>query len=168
MMPTQFKVSIIVCSDRAYMGIYEDQSSPAIIKWCDKNNIAVIKQQLIPDDINVLQNQILNFLEEVDFVIVCGGTGIGPKDITPQALCKIADYEIPGIGEMIRCESLKYSINAYLSRCGGWVKNHKLILALSGHPKAVIEQLEIVKPLISNIMDALKGKCKHPRHEYKE
>ena len=87
------------------------------------------------------------------------GTGLGPRDITPQVLDGACDYGIPGFGELLRQGSLKYSLNAYLSRCGGWVKGRTLVLALPGNPKAVVEQLDILADLLPHALKSLQGKC---------
>jgi len=155
---------VIVCSDRASRGSYEDKSGPAARDWLINNNYQCISVEVIPDDANALQETVLNKIEsEVDFIVISGGTGIGPTDITPQTLAAFCNYEVPGFGEMLRQESLKYSLNSYLSRCGGWVLNKKLIFALPGNPKAVTEQLDILKHLIPHAIDAVQGTCKHRR-----
>jgi molybdopterin biosynthesis enzyme MoaB len=78
-------------------------------------------------------------------------------------LDKVCDFAVPGFGEMLRAGSLKYSLNAYLSRCGGWVKGRALVLALPGNPKAVTEQLGIMKDLLPHALQSVRGECKHRR-----
>jgi len=160
----KYLAAVIISSDRAHQGTYEDKSGPAIKNWIEKNELLSLeKLSVLPDDAEILKSTVTNDTVSHDVVIVCGGTGLGPRDISPQAIKSIADYNIPGIGEMLRTESLKYSLNSYLSRCGGWVKNQKLILALPGNPKAVCEQLDMLKDLLPHILQSLKGECKHRR-----
>ena len=160
-MENKYRSHIIVSSDRASQGTYKDEAGPAAQMWLKKNKFQGTGITVIPDDEERLRMEVLMALPEVDLLVVSGGTGLGPKDITPQVIKSLADYEIPGFGELLRQESLKYSLNSYLSRCGGYVKNNKLILALPGNPKAVTEQLDILKDLLPNALCALKGECKH-------
>ncbi|HBQ21036.1 MAG: hypothetical protein A2Z91_09295 [Deltaproteobacteria bacterium GWA2_38_16] len=152
---------VIVSSDRASQGTYEDKAGPAAQNWLCSNGYKNKGVVIIPDNPKILRDKLLEILETVDVVVVSGGTGLGPRDITPQTLRDLSDYEIPGFGERLRQESLKYSLNSYLSRCGGYVKNDKLILALPGNPKAVTEQLDILSELLPNAVCALRGECKH-------
>src|SRR3989338_7793824 len=160
-MEKQYRSHIIVSSDRASQGTYKDESGPAAQKWLKKNKFNTTGITVIPDDEERLRMEVLMALHNVELLVVSGGTGVGPRDITPQVVKSVADYEIPGFGELLRQESLKYSLNSYLSRCGAYVKNNKLILVLPGNPKAVTEQLNILKDLLPNALCALKGECKH-------
>jgi molybdenum cofactor synthesis domain-containing protein len=161
---TTTRVAVVVASDRAHDGTYVDGSGPAAVEWLQKKRYDVLEKVVVPDEANALIEAVLGFVEQAaDLVIVSGGTGIGPRDITPQTLAAICDYQIPGFGELLRAESLKYSRNAYLSRCGGWVKDKSLVLALPGNPKAVTEQLDILGDLLPHALKALHGKCKDRR-----
>ncbi|MBI2646200.1 MAG: MogA/MoaB family molybdenum cofactor biosynthesis protein [Deltaproteobacteria bacterium] len=160
-MEKHYKSYVIVSSDRAAHGTYKDEAGPAAEKWLKKNGYQNSGVKVIPDDEERIRMEVLITLNETDLLVVSGGTGLGPRDVTPQIVKSIAEYEIPGFGELLRQESLKYSLNSYLSRCGGYVKNNKLILALPGNPKAVTEQLNILKDLLPNALCALRGECKH-------
>jgi molybdenum cofactor synthesis domain-containing protein len=163
-MSFKMKSKVIVCSDRASVGTYEDKSGPAASGWLSANGYNCEGVTVIPDNPAVLTETVLAAsCTDIDFLVISGGTGIGPTDITPQTLAKICDYEVAGFGEMLRRESLKYSKNAYLSRCGGWVLKQKLIFALPGNPKAVCEQLDMLKDLLPHAVDAVQGKCKSRR-----
>jgi molybdenum cofactor synthesis domain-containing protein len=163
--PATVNAAVVVCSDRAFSGTYEDQSGPSAVGWLTGKGFNVAGSIVIPDDRSALVAQIESLIVEKDLIVISGGTGLGPKDLTPQVLEEISDYDVPGIGELLRRESLKYSLNAYLSRCGGWVKNQKLLLALPGNPKAVVEQLGILEDILPAAIDALRGQCKHRRRQ---
>ena len=165
--PTQKSMlaSVITSSDRASSGVYEDKSGEQACLWLRQNRFKIESSMVIPDDAKALETAIDACLKVSDLVVISGGTGIGPRDITPQTLDQICDYSIAGFGELLRKESLKYSLNAYLSRCGGWVKNQTLLLALPGNPKAVVEQLDILKDLLPHALLALRGKCAHRRRQ---
>ncbi|MBF0443008.1 MAG: MogA/MoaB family molybdenum cofactor biosynthesis protein [Oligoflexales bacterium] len=156
-----FKAAIIVSSDRAYQGIYRDESGPSAKQWLESKGFSVLDVRVVPDDRDRLLAEIEDCLKISDFIVISGGTGLGPRDLTPQILDEYCDYSIPGIGEYLRSGSLKYSLNSFLSRCGGWVKGGKLVLGLSGSPKAVKEQLGILGDLIQHSVWSLKGECHH-------
>ncbi len=156
------QVAVIVSSDRAHAGTYVDESGPAAAAWLEEHGFAVASITVVADEPADLNGAIIG-AKDADLIVLSGGTGISPRDVTPQTLDAICDYAIPGIGELLRAGSLKYSLNAYLSRCGGWVKDGQLILALPGNPKAVVEQLGIVADLLPHAVTAVKGKCHHRR-----
>ena len=160
-MEKQYKSHVIVSSDRASQGTYKDEAGPAAEKWLKKHQFNNTGVTVIPDDEERIRMEVLTTLQGVELLVVSGGTGVGPRDVTPQVVKSVADYEIPGFGELLRQGSLKYSLNSYLSRCGAYVKKNKLILALPGNPKAVTEQLDILKDLLPNALCALRGECKH-------
>ena len=160
-MEKHYKSHVIVSSDRAAQGTYKDEAGPAAEQWLKKHGYQNTGITIIPDDEERIRMEVLMTLHEAELIVVSGGTGLGPRDVTPQVIKSISDYEIPGFGELLRKESLKYSLNSYLSRCGGYVKNNKLILALPGNPKAVTEQLDILKELLPNALCALRGECSH-------
>ena len=119
-------------------------------------------QSVLPSS-EALQHAVLKTIVGVDMVVVCGGTGLSPKDITPQTLERVCNYPIPGIGELLRAESIKFSRNSYLSRCGGYVCSGRLVLAIPGNPIAAAEQLGILKDLLPYAIDAIRGRCKDRR-----
>ena len=158
------KAAVIVSSDRAHTGTYEDKSGPAATSWLEAKGFEVFDTVVIPDDQTHLIEAMMGCLDnKADLIVTSGGTGLGPRDVTPQALDKACDYIVPGIGELLRAESLKYSKNAHLSRCGGWVKERTLVLALPGNPHAVVEQLDILADLLPHALAAVRGECKHRR-----
>jgi len=160
---TGVSVSIIVASDRAKQGVYEDLSGPAARRWLQDHGAEVRTLEVVSDDQESIAAACRGVLDSSQLIVISGGTGLGPRDVTPQTLDNFCDYTIPGIGELLRRESLKYSLNAYLSRCGGWVKDRTLLLALPGNHKAVFEQLEILTDLLPHALESVQGKCKHRR-----
>jgi molybdenum cofactor synthesis domain-containing protein len=157
---------VIVSSDRAHQGVYQDQTGPAAQSWLEDHGFHIKKLLVVPD----LEERLLDALEnshqdDVSLIVVSGGTGIGPRDRTPQVVNRYADYEIPGFGEFLRMESHQLTPKAYISRCGAWVIGSQLILALAGSPKATREQLEILKNLLPLALDALRDQCDHRRHK---
>lgn len=153
--------AIVVCSDRARAGVYEDASGPAARKWLEAKGWNVAGVHVIPDDPQRLKEVVSESAESAHMIVISGGTGIGERDITPQTLASLCDFEIPGVGEILRAESMKITPNGWLSRCGAWVLRRRLVLALPGNPKAVVEQLGILESMIPKAMRALAGTCEH-------
>lgn len=152
--------AIIVSSDRAHTGTYEDLSGPAAKDWLEAKGFEVSGKVVVPDEAGPLREMLDTYVSRgVNLVVVSGGTGLGPRDITPQVLEAACDYQVPGFGEMMRRGSLKHTMNAYLSRCGGWVKGRTLVLALPGNPKAVVEQLDIMADILPHALKSMHGKC---------
>jgi molybdopterin adenylyltransferase len=165
--PKIYKLMVITLSDRASKGIYEDKSGPAVVTVMEelftKNNWQhQIKVQVIPDD----ENSLKSLLEEAvsgqfDFVITTGGTGIGPRDITPEVIRSVIEKEIPGIMEMIR---MKYGIekpNALLSRSVAGVAAKTIIYTLPGSVKAVNEYMAEITKSMKHTLYMLHGLDAH-------
>ena len=161
MKPEASRASIIVSSDRAAAGTYEDKAGPAARERLEAMGFVVSAIAVVPDE----RERIIATLDQVvplhDLIVVSGGTGISPRDITPQTLEDYCDYDVPGLGEYLRRESFQFSANAFLSRCGAWVSGNTLILAVPGNPKAVVEQLDILKDMLPHALNAVKGTCQH-------
>lgn len=152
--------AIIISSDRASSGEYQDRSGAIATSWLRERGFVCHPPQIVADNTNDLTNAVSQAISnKADLIVISGGTGLGPRDLTPQTLEKICDYQIPGFGELLRKESLKYSLNAYLSRCGAWLKDRCLILALPGNPNAVREQLDILADILPHALKAIVGKC---------
>lgn len=151
-MPETFKVHVITMSDRAYRGSYADLSGPAVVKYVKYAMAAAgwkceIKQSLLPDDAVALRAA-LTEAPSVDLIITTGGTGIGPRDITPDVVRSLLTKEIPGIMEQIRVKYGTRNPKALLSRGIAGTIGNTLIYTLPGSVKAVHEYMaEIVKTI---------------------
>ncbi|HKJ42060.1 MAG TPA: molybdenum cofactor synthesis domain-containing protein [Sunxiuqinia sp.] len=165
--PRIIQVKIITLSDRASRGEYADNSGPQIKNLVGKhfesiNRQAAFKHVLIPDDAQLLQTEILKAIDHhADIIFTTGGTGIGPRDITPETIKPLLDKEIPGIMELIR---VKYGMEipaAVLSRGIAGVKNQTLIYALPGSVKAVSEYCQEILPTIEHSLYMLHGIDSH-------
>lgn len=158
------QAAVVVSSDRAHAGTYEDLSGPAAATWLETHGFRVTDVTVIPDEPQALRETLHRLMDQrADLIVVSGGTGLGPRDLTPQVLTDVCDYDVPGFGELLRQGSLRYSKNAYLSRCGAWVKGRTLLLGLPGNPKAVVEQLGLLDDLLPHALKSLRGQCAHRR-----
>jgi molybdenum cofactor synthesis domain-containing protein len=165
--PKVFSVRIITLSDRASQGEYEDKSGPRIKELVEeyfKNNSSLftLHSSLIPDDELLLKDILLKCKEEkTDLIFTTGGTGIGPRDFTPDVVRHLLDKEIPGIMEMIRTKYGKEKPNALASRSIAGVMRQSLVFTLPGSVKAVNEYLAEILPTINHMVFMLHGLDRH-------
>ncbi len=152
--PKTYKVLVITLSDRAYKGTYEDKSGPAVVTKVDEFFRSIkwhhsVDTLIIPDDDRMLRGNLLKAREmNYDVVITTGGTGIGPRDITPEVAKDMIDKEIPGIMEMIRMKYGAEKPNALISRGVAGLMGNTFVYTLPGSVKAVNEYMsEITKTL---------------------
>ncbi|MBX9222032.1 molybdopterin adenylyltransferase, partial [Campylobacter coli] len=135
------KIGILTLSDRASSGIYEDKATAEVERILNsyiKNEIIYLKE-LIPDDYDLIIKKLLYLVDEkeCDLVITSGGTGPALRDVTPEATEAVCDKMMPGFGELMRLESLKYVPTAILSRQSAGIRNKSFIINLPGNPKAI-------------------------------
>jgi molybdopterin adenylyltransferase len=141
----QIQVGIITISDRASAGEYEDLGRPALKEAAQKNGWQVISEAIVPDDAERIQDAIRSFSERgCGLILATGGTGVGPRDVTPEAIRAIMRVEIPGFGEVMRAESVKITPNAILSRSLAAIVDLSLVIALPGKPSGAVECLGFV------------------------
>ena len=141
----QIQVGIITISDRASAGEYEDLGGPALKEAAQKNDWQVISEAIVPDDAQRIQDAIRSFSERgCGLILTTGGTGIGQRDLTPEAIRAIMRVEIPGFGEVMRAESMKITPNAILSRSLAALVDLSLVVALPGKPSGAVECLGFV------------------------
>jgi molybdenum cofactor biosynthesis protein MoaC len=153
------KFSVLTTSDRASRGECEDLSGTLIQESLTELGAFFVHRNIVPDEIIKIQNQVLIDIREqrIQVVIITGGTGAGPRDVTPEALIALPSRLMSGLGEMMRSQGSKITEKAWLSRAGAYVFEGSLILSLPGSPKAVKENLEIVQQLIPHLLKMIKG-----------
>ncbi len=138
-------VGIITVSDRASRGEYDDLGGPALKDAALKNGWNILAEAIVPDEIEPLQNAIRSFGDQgCGLILTTGGTGIAPRDVTPEAIRGLMRVELPGFGEVMRSESMKITPNAILSRNLAAVVGQALVIALPGKPSGAVECLGFV------------------------
>jgi molybdopterin adenylyltransferase len=161
--PKVYSVLVITLSDRAYAGEYDDRSGPRLtellLKFFDGQKwLHDIENVVIPDDEQALSALLLDAVEQgVDFIFTTGGTGIGPRDISPEVVRSVIQKEIPGIMEMIRMKYGTEKPNALLSRAVAGAADKTLIFALPGSVKAVNEYMEEIMKSLRHMVYMLHG-----------
>ncbi len=152
------KVSVVTISDSASAGTAEDVSGKELIKALEKAKAAVVGYKVIPDDVERIRETVAQFAEISDVVVTTGGTGLSPKDVTPEALSTLIVKEIKGFGEAMRIMGVKATPRALLSRTvSGVLGNGSLVVALPGSVKGALESLAIVIHLIKHALSMARG-----------
>lgn len=154
----EIKTGIITVSDRASQGVYEDLGGPALKELIVSWGWTACAEEIVPDDIRQIQRAIQKQINQgAQLILTTGGTGIAPKDVTPEAIRELADRELPGFGEVMRMESMKITHNAILSRNLAAVVGSALVVALPGKPQGAVDCLGFVKGAIPHCVKILQG-----------
>lgn len=141
----QITVGIITVSDRASRGEYDDLGGPALQKVARENGWQVVAEAIVPDEKTRIAATIRSFAAQgCGLILTTGGTGIAPRDVTPEAIREIMRVELPGFGEVMRAESMKITPNAILSRNLAAVVEQSLVIALPGKPSGAVECLGFI------------------------
>jgi molybdopterin adenylyltransferase len=159
--PEPFATAVITVSDSCARGERTDFSGPAVVELLNKSGYRVTATRIVQDDSMQIQNALVHLALEVRLIVTTGGTGIAPRDVTPEATEAICDRLIDGVGERMRLEGAKKTKFAALSRgvCG--VREKTLILNLPGSPGGAVESLEAALDLIPHALNLLDGKTEH-------
>ena len=159
--PRGLTAAVITVSDSCARGERKDLSGPAVAQFLKKLHFSVTVCEVVPDDSVQIQNLLIRLAREVGFVVTTGGTGIAPRDVTPEATVAVCDRLLDGVAERMRSEGSRKTPFAALSRgvCG--VRGTALILNLPGSPAGALESLEAVASLVPHAMELLSGKTEH-------
>jgi molybdopterin adenylyltransferase len=153
--------AVVTVSDSCARGEREDVSGPAVAHFLQKLHFAVAVREVVPDDSIQIQNLLIRLAREVRFVVTTGGTGIAPRDVTPEATVAVCDRLLNGVAERMRSEGSKKTPFAALSRAVCGVRGCALILNLPGSPAGAVESLEAVVGLVPHALGLLSGKTEH-------
>ncbi len=153
--------AVITVSDSCSRGEREDRSGPAIAKLLEDLKFSIAAREIVPDEKIQIQNLLIKLAREVRLVVTTGGTGLAPRDVTPEATRAVCDRVLEGIAERMRSEGAKKTPFAALSRgvCG--VRGTALLLNLPGSPAGAVESLQAVADLIPHALELLSGKTAH-------
>jgi molybdopterin adenylyltransferase len=153
---------VVTVSDGAFHGHREDKSGPVLVDVLSRAGFEVGGPEVVPDEVERISEAVTAAVARgVDLVVSTGGTGLGPRDVTPQALSTILDYEVPGIGETMRRAGADSTPMAALSRSMAGVRERTLIISVPGSPKGAAESLEAVMPIVGHAIQLLHGDTSH-------
>lgn len=152
---------VITLSDRASAGEMRDESGPALRDRLQEAGFQVQSVEVLADDADQLRALLGVSSQEVDLVVTTGGTGLTPRDVTPQAVLPVLDYEVPGLGELMRQRGLEKTPMSSLSRSLGGVRGTCLILCVPGSVKGAVESLDAVLPILPHAIGQLHGRTGH-------
>lgn len=155
-----YRVGIVTMSDKGSRGEREDKSAPAIREIVERMQWEVAAYRVIPDDLETIKETLIEYCdrEKLDLVLTTGGTGLGPRDNTPEATLAVIEREVPGLAEVMRLESLKKTPRAMLSRAVAGIRHRTLIINLPGSPKGAKECLEAIMPALPHGLEIMTGR----------
>ncbi len=154
-----FTVGVLTISDKGSRGEREDLSGQAIREMISKLPSRVVAYEVVPDEKEVIARKLRDFTDhkKVDLILTTGGTGLSPRDVTPEATRQVLDLEVPGIAEAMREEGRKLTPLAVLSRAVAGIRCRTLIINLPGSPQAVRENLTVIFPVLKHALEKIQG-----------
>lgn len=152
------RIGIITVSDRSSRGERSDESGPALVKAALQQGWQITRTTILPDELDQLSATLAEWADsgEMDIILTTGGTGFSPRDITPEATLAIIQRPTPGIAEAMRSASLRITPHAMLSRAMAGIRSQTLIINLPGSPKAALENLAVLIPVLPHAVHLLR------------
>jgi molybdenum cofactor synthesis domain-containing protein len=157
------RAAVLTISDSVFHGKRRDGSGPAVVELLQQNRWAVVHTRVLADDMAVIAATLRELCSQnVETILTTGGTGVGPRDFTPEATRKVITREIPGIPEQMRREGVKTVPTAALTRGTAGISGNSLIVNLPGSPQGAVESLKAVLPVLPHVVELIAGINPHP------
>lgn len=158
-MEQTFRAGVLTISDKGSQGLRKDESGKAAARILETEGFLIVKQDIIPDDRQIIADTLADWADsgEPTLIVTSGGTGLSPTDVTPQAMERIIDFQVPGMAEAMRAESLKKTPHAMISRAMVGVRKSCLIINLPGSPGGVKDNLTVLLPALKHALSKLGG-----------
>lgn len=155
------RAAVVTVSDSRAAGRSGDESGDVIVERLRGLPAAIVHRTIVADSIDEIQSALRHAMDVADLIVLTGGTGVGPRDVTPQALEPLLDYQVPGMSEAMRHDGLQRTPHAMLSRQVVGVADRCLIIALPGSPRAVAESLDSIWAAVPHALALLHGDTAH-------
>lgn len=161
--PMQIRAGILTTSDRGSRGEREDTSALAIRELLASIGAAIVRYEVVPDEREVIADRLCAWADsgDIDLIVTTGGTGLGPRDVTPDATRDVVDREAPGVAEAMRAEGMRHTPMAMLSRATAGTRGRCLIVNLPGSERGARESLSAVLPVLPHAIELLRGHTEH-------
>lgn len=151
------RVAVLTLSDKGSKGEREDLAGPLIKDMIGSMDAIVEYYEVLPDEKDLIKDKLMDYSKKVDLVLTTGGTGLSPRDVTPEATLEVIDKEVPGIAETMRAAGMEKTKRAMLSRAVAGCRGTCLIINMPGSPKAVKEGLEAIMDVIPHAIEKIRG-----------
>ncbi|MFZ0286716.1 MAG: MogA/MoaB family molybdenum cofactor biosynthesis protein [Terriglobales bacterium] len=159
--PDGLTAAVITVSDSCSRGERTDRSGPAVIEVLKKHKFAIVAMVTVPDEQAAIQQAVLSWVDRARLVVTTGGTGIAPRDVTPEATLGVCDRLLEGVAEQMRSQGVKKTPLAALSRAVCGVRGKSVILNLPGSPAGAVDSLQSVIDLFPHALQLLSGNTRH-------
>ena len=155
----EFRAGVVTVSDKGSRGEREDLSGKEIVRMLEELSISISETVIIPDEQDQIRQTLIDLSDrkKLDLIVTTGGTGVAPRDVTPDATLEVIDRALPGMAEAMRQESFKKTPHAIISRAVVGIRGQTLIINLPGSPRSVRENLAVVLPALKHALEKIRG-----------
>lgn len=156
------KAVILTISDKGSRGERVDTTGPSLVAWLRERHVEVIRTEIVPDDEDRIADVLTNLADsdQANLVLTAGGTGVSPRDVTPDATLRVIEKVLPGFGEAMRASGREKLATAIISRAVAGIRKRTLIINLPGSPAGALESLAAVWPAVPHAIEKLQGDSK--------
>ncbi len=159
-----FSAAVVTVSDGVAAGRREDSAGPAVASLLQRSGFHVVRREVVADDRQGIASLLLELARvPLSLVVTTGGTGLGPRDVTPEATLEVIERDVPGLAEAIRADSIQKTPHALLSRGVAGIRERTLVINLPGSPRAVRECFEVIRPVLAHAVAQLAGGGPHDK-----
>ena len=157
--PNMLRAAILTVSDRSSQGLRNDASGPKLVEMLQSVGMDVAWSAVVPDEKDAISQMLISWADEsgADLILTTGGTGLSPRDVTPEATMAVVQRLVPGMAEAMRLASLRKTPHAMISRAVAGVRGRTLIINLPGSPKGALENLDAVLPALEHAIAKIQG-----------